>query len=118
MKAKDALGQRGEALAAGYLEESGLTVIDRNWRCPDGEVDIVALDGDVLVVVEVKTRTSLDYGHPFEAITEAKLQRLQRLSGAWSRHHRLTFRQRRIDAVSVLDDGAGRVDVEHLKAVG
>lgn len=118
MRAKDVLGQRGETLAANYLEESGLRVIDRNWRCSDGEIDIVALDGDVLVVVEVKTRTSTAYGHPLEAITEAKLQRLQRLAGAWCRFHNLSFRRRRIDAVAVLDDGSAPVDVEHLKAVG
>lgn len=118
MRAKDALGQRGEALAVNYLEETGLRVIDRNWRCADGEIDIVAIDGHVLVVVEVKTRTSLAYGHPFEAITEAKLQRLQRLAGAWCRFHNLRFRRRRIDAVAVLDDGSGPADIEYLKAVG
>lgn len=118
MRAKDAVGQRGEALAARYLEDSGLHVIDRNWRCGDGEIDIVALDGDVLVVVEVKTRTSLDYGHPFEAITEPKLQRLYRLSAAWRRCHALSFRAHRIDAVAVLHQGTQRPQVEHLKAVG
>lgn len=118
MRAKDAVGQRGEVLAARYLEESGLRVIDRNWRCSDGEIDIVALDGVVLVVVEVKSRSSLDYGHPFEAITEPKLQRLQRLSAAWRRSHGLRFRQHRIDAVSVLQQGNEPAKVEHLKAVG
>lgn len=118
MKAKDVVGRRGEALAARYLEESGLHVIDRNWRCSDGEIDIVALDGDVLVVVEVKTRSSLDYGHPFEAITEPKLQRLQRLSAAWRRFHHLTFRNHRIDAVAVIEAADSAATVEHLKAVG
>ncbi|GAB3260612.1 YraN family protein [Arthrobacter pigmenti] len=118
MRAKDATGQRGEALAARYLEESGLHVIDRNWRCSDGEIDIVALDGDVLVVVEVKTRSSLDYGHPFEAVTEPKLQRLNRLSAAWRRFHALQFREHRIDAVAVLQQGSNPPRVEHLKAVG
>lgn len=118
MRAKDAVGQRGEALAARHLEESGLRVIDRNWRCSDGEIDIVALHGDVLVIVEVKARSSLGYGHPFEAISEPKLQRLQRLSAAWCRSHNLRFRQRRIDAVSVLQKGSEPAVIEHLKAVG
>lgn len=118
MRAKDVVGRRGEALAARYLEESGLHVIDRNWRCGDGEIDIVALDRDVLVVVEVKTRSSLDYGHPLEAITEPKLQRLHRLSAAWRRFHALQFREHRIDAVAVVQQGNKAPTVEHLKAVG
>lgn len=118
MRAKDAVGRRGEAVAARYLEESGLHVIDRNWRCSDGEIDIVAVDGDVLVVVEVKSRSSLDFGHPFEAITEPKLQRLHRLSAAWRRFHALRFREHRIDAVAVLQQGSKPPKVEYLKAVG
>ena len=56
MKAKDLLGRRGEELAADYLESQGMRIVDRNWRCPEGEIDIVALDGDALVIAEVKTR--------------------------------------------------------------
>ena len=56
MRAKDVLGRRGEELAAGYLEAQGMRIVDRNWRCPEGEIDIVALDGDALVIAEVKTR--------------------------------------------------------------
>ncbi|HAP88620.1 MAG TPA: hypothetical protein DEQ49_07835, partial [Arthrobacter bacterium] len=62
MKSKDLLGRRGEELAAGYLESLGMLVVERNWRCTEGEIDIVALDGDALVIAEVKTRRSLDYG--------------------------------------------------------
>ncbi|MCE3245567.1 MAG: hypothetical protein K0S72_1695, partial [Arthrobacter sp.] len=68
MKAKDVLGRRGEELATAYLESVGMLIVERNWRCPDGEIDIVALDGDALVIAEVKTRRSLAYGHPFEAV--------------------------------------------------
>ena len=68
MRAKDVLGRRGEDLAAGYLEAQGMRIVDRNWRCSEGEIDIVALDGDALVIAEVKTRKSLAYGHPFEAV--------------------------------------------------
>ena len=68
MKAKDLLGRHGEDLAVGYLETLGMLIVERNWRCSDGEIDVVALDGDVLVIAEVKTRRSLDYGHPFEAV--------------------------------------------------
>ena len=73
MAAKDALGRRGEAIAARHLEAAGLVIVERNWRCTHGEIDIVARDGGDLVFVEVKTRSSVEYGHPLEAITPIKL---------------------------------------------
>lgn len=118
MKAKDMLGRSGEALAAGYLEAQGMRIVDRNWRCRGGEIDIVAVDGDVLVIAEVKTRKSLAYGHPFEAVDADKLARLHRLGAAWCRHHELRMPLRRVDVIAVLDDGTGDPAVEHLKGVG
>ena len=73
------LGRRGEQLAVDHLEARGMRVIERNWRCRLGEIDLVARDGDDTVFVEVKTRTTADYGHPFESITPVKLARLRRL---------------------------------------
>lgn len=118
MRAKDVLGRRGEEFAAGYLEAQGMRIVDRNWRCPEGEIDIVALDRDALVIAEVKTRTSLAYGHPFEAVGPDKLARLHRLASAWCRDHDLRMPLRRVDVVAVLDDGFGEPTVEHLKGVG
>ncbi|MDQ0820570.1 putative endonuclease [Arthrobacter sp. V4I6] len=118
MRAKDLLGRRGEELAAEYLEAQGMRIVDRNWRCPEGEIDIVALDGDALVIAEVKTRRSVAYGHPFEAVGVDKLARLHRLASAWCRDHELRMPLRRIDVVAVLDDGIGNPAVEHLKGVG
>ncbi|SDW39603.1 putative endonuclease [Arthrobacter sp. yr096] len=118
MRAKDLLGRNGEVLAAGFLENQGMRIVDRNWRCTDGEIDIVALEGDTLVVAEVKTRRSLDYGHPFEAVGAAKLARLQRLASAWCRAHELDVPLRRIDVVSVIDNGIGDPELEHLRGVG
>ncbi|MGX9900601.1 YraN family protein [Arthrobacter sp. SA17] len=118
MKAKDILGRRGEDLAACYLELQGMRIVDRNWRCTEGEIDIVALDGDSLVVAEVKTRTSLSYGHPFEAVGVSKLARLHRLAAAWCRDHELRMPLRRVDVIAVVDDGVGDPVVEHLKGVG
>ena len=80
---RQALGAYGERLAARLLVEQGLVVLDRNWRCPAGEIDLVLRDGDVLVVCEVKTRTSSVCGTPHEAITPVKLARLRRLAAAW-----------------------------------
>ncbi|MGR0159738.1 YraN family protein [Paenarthrobacter nitroguajacolicus] len=118
MRAKDLLGRSGEALAAVFLENQGMRIVDRNWRCPDGEIDIVAIEGETLVIAEVKTRKSLDYGHPFEAVGEAKLARLYRLSSSWCREHHLNARRRRIDVVAVIDNGVGEPQLEHLRGVG
>jgi putative endonuclease len=118
MRAKDVLGRRGEDLAADYLQAHGMRIVERNWRCPEGEIDIVALDGDALVIAEVKTRTSLAYGHPFEAVGVDKLARLHRLASAWCRAQGLRAPLCRVDVIAVLDDGIGEPAVEHLKGVG
>lgn len=107
-----AIGRFGEALAARHLHELGLVVLDRNWRCRFGEIDIVARDGTTLVVCEVKTRSSERYGGPFEAVTDRKALRLRRLAGEWLAAHDVTPSAVRIDVVSVLvpDHGSPRVD--------
>ncbi|MFJ6278740.1 putative endonuclease [Arthrobacter subterraneus] len=117
MRTKDELGRRGEALASRYLEEAGFRVIDRNWRCPLGEIDVVAVDGATLVVVEVKTRSSEAFGHPLEAITPGKLERLYLLASRWARAHDLRFSGFRVDAVAIIDDGTGHPVIDHLRAV-
>lgn len=117
MRTKDELGRRGEALAAHYLESAGLRIIDRNWRCTVGEIDLVALEGATLVVVEVKTRSSENFGHPLEAITPGKLERLYLLASRWARAHDLRFSGFRVDAIAILDDGAREPVIEHLRAV-
>ena len=83
MHAKDALGRYGEDLAAQYLEDLGLVILDRNWRCSAGELDVIARDGDSLVVCEVKTRRSERYGAPVEAVSPRKMRRLRILALRW-----------------------------------
>ncbi|MBA3250945.1 MAG: YraN family protein, partial [Geodermatophilaceae bacterium] len=77
MRAKDMLGRYGEQIAARHLQESGLTILDRNWRCSEGELDIVATDGAVLVVCEVKTRSTVAFGDPCEAVNWRKARRIR-----------------------------------------
>jgi putative endonuclease len=117
MAAKDVLGSRGEDLAATALTEAGMLVIDRNWRCPQGEIDIVAVDGGETVFVEVKTRSSVKFGHPLEAITAQKLARLRRLAAAWCEAHPGDHSRIRIDAVAVIAPSSGTPTVEHLRRV-
>ncbi len=117
VRAKDALGRYGEDVAVRHLEDDGYVVLDRNWRCEIGEIDIVAREGDVLVVCEVKTRSSLRHGSPFEAITERKLHRLERLGMAWMRAQGARPRSMRIDIVSVLRPSTGPLVVDHVRGL-
>ncbi len=117
MADKDALGRRGEQLAADYLVGRGLTIIERNWRCSLGEIDLVAREGAETVFVEVKTRAGLGYGHPLEAITAAKLARLRRLAAAWCEAHPGEAASIRIDAVAVVASRSAAVRIEHLRRV-
>jgi putative endonuclease len=98
-------------------------VLARNWRCREGEIDIVARDGDVLVVCEVKTRRDVAFGTPLEAVTPAKAARLRRLTARWlaaTRDARAAdgvggFADIRFDVVAVLLPRAGAPLVEHLR---
>jgi putative endonuclease len=117
MAAKDALGRRGEELATAFLVAAGYTVLDRNWRCSQGEIDIVAFDGSETAFVEVKTRTSVAFGHPLEAITTLKLARLRRLAAAWCEAHPGNHNRIRIDAIAVIAPRTGTAEIEHLKRV-
>lgn len=117
MRAKDAVGRYGEKVAAAHLVNAGWQILDRNWRCPQGELDIVALDGSTLVTVEVKTRRGTGFGHPAEAVTSAKLARLGRLTAQWLAEHDQRVAQVRIDVLAIILPRAGCATVEHLKGV-
>jgi len=115
MARKDVLGRTGEQLAVDHLIDQGFEIIERNWRCRDGEIDIVAREGRTTVVVEVKTRGGTGYGHPLEAITPMKLARLRRLAGAWCAAHG-PVTALRIDAIAVVAGRAG-IEIEHVRQV-
>ncbi|SFN52617.1 YraN family protein [Mycetocola miduiensis] len=117
MAGKDELGRRGEDLAARYLEDAGYRVVARNWRCARGEIDIIASMADTLIFVEVKTRSGLAFGHPFEAITEAKLARLRGLAARWCAEQHPQAKRIRLDAIAVVAPRNGPPSVEHLLGV-
>jgi putative endonuclease len=112
------LGRFGEAYAARYLVERGMVVLDRNWRCDAGEIDLVLRDGAVLVVCEVKTRSSRAFGSPLEGVTDRKAARLRRLAARWLAEHRLRPDDVRIDLVGVLTPPGGAPQVDHVCGVG
>jgi putative endonuclease len=114
---RKAVGEFGERVACRYLITKGLTVIDRNWRCPAGEIDIVATQGRTVVVCEVKTRTDTRFGTPVEAITAAKANRLYRLGHIWLGEHDVAWSALRVDVVAVVCGRPGAPSVEHLVGV-
>ncbi len=110
------LGDRGEDAAAAFLERQGYAIVERNWRCPAGEVDIVALDGTTLVLCEVKTRRTPAKGTPDEAVTPAKRRRYARLAAAYMQYAGHTDASIRFDVISLLVIAADRALLRHHRA--
>lgn len=117
-KASRALGAHGEGLAAKYLESIGFEILERNWRCAQGELDIVAYEAaqHALVFVEVKTRSGSGFGAPLEAVHPAKAQKLYQLSRLWLHERAVRARNIRVDAVGVLLGGQ-RPEISHVRGV-
>ncbi|MGH2398315.1 MAG: YraN family protein [bacterium] len=104
-----ALGRIGESAARDFLEQGGYRIIASNFRCRYGELDLIAQQGEVIVFVEVKARTTIDYGRPFDAITPLKQRRLLRLALYYLKGRNWLRRPIRFDAVSVTLTPAGSV---------
>jgi putative endonuclease len=102
--ARRAFGARGEELVAGWYRAQGYRVLDRNWRCRAGELDIVAGRDGLVVFCEVKTRSSVAFGLPAEAVTAVKQRRLRTLGLQWLEQSDVRARDIRFDVASVLDD--------------
>lgn len=117
MRAKDALGRYGEDLAVRHLEHAGITVLERNWRCTLGELDVIARDGDCLVVCEVKTRRSTAYGTPVEAVTPRKARRLRRLALQWLDERQVFAPTIRFDVIGVLQPSDGPASIVHVRGI-
>jgi putative endonuclease len=111
-----AVGAYGERVAARHLQDLGLVILDRNWRCPDGEVDLILRDGDALVFCEVKTRRTDTYGSPAEAVDARKVRKLRRLAATWLAGARLGPREIRFDVVEVFPQPRGATRVAHIRA--
>src|SRR5215217_2849709 len=109
------LGDRGERMAADFLERAGWTILARNFRLGHREVDLVARRGEVVAFVEVKTRAGLGYGHPLEAITALKRREIQRVAQIWVERHGREGDVYRYDAVAVLILAGGEPEIEHVE---
>lgn len=113
-----ALGARGELLAAQHLQRAGYAVLERNWRCAAGEIDIVARIGSTVVVVEVKTRAGTGFGHPLEAITREKLSRLRRLALLWCEARGARPSGLRLDVIGIVWAPGRAPVIDHLQGIG
>lgn len=117
MAAKDEFGRAGEDRAAQHLRARGYEILERNWRCAQGEIDIVAARGELLCVIEVKTRRSERFGHPFEAVDDRKRRRLWRLAFAWAQAHPDISRGRplRLEVIGLTGAEPADARLEHLE---
>lgn len=113
------VGQKGEQAARDYLEQHGYSIIETNYRCRLGEIDIIARDGEMVVIVEVRTKTGLAFGRPEESINQEKARKLHRLALQYiqSNYHREV--SSRIDLVAVMiDRNSGQVkDIKQIKNI-
>ncbi|MDH2430101.1 YraN family protein [Sphaerisporangium sp. TRM90804] len=110
------LGRYGEEIAVDFLLAEGLQILERNWRCSEGEIDILARDGPVLVIVEVKTRSGRTHGTAFEAVTPAKFTRLRALASRWLKTQPEWFASVRIDVIA-LERFAGEFVLRYARGV-
>lgn len=116
------LGRWGEQHATELLIENGMTIVERNWRCSLGEIDIIAADGADLVVVEVKTRRDDVKGSPLEAVTPEKITRLRRLAAQWlaaasEQPNPPRYRAIRVDVIAITRPLSGAATVLHVRGV-
>ena len=118
---KQLLGATGEEIAVDYLISHGYVVFDRNWRSKSGEIDIIASEKfnsqDELIFIEVKTRSSRDYGDPIEAISATKYLRMYRLALEWLSENSASREAWRLDVISIVISRAQEIEIDHLKRV-
>jgi putative endonuclease len=115
------LGAHGEELAEQVLLDAGMAIVDRNWRCREGEIDLIAVDEvdetSTIVFCEVKLRRGNGYGHPLEAVTFEKVRRLRRTAAAWLRAHPVIGMEIRIDVIGLLAIPGESMQVVHVRGV-
>lgn len=118
---KQRRGARGEDWAEQVLSEAGMFVIDRNWRCREGEIDLIAIDEvdgeSTLVFCEVKYRTGTGFGTPLEAITADKVRRLRRAVARWLTERQVTTPRIRLDAIGLLDVPGQEIRITHVRGI-
>lgn len=108
------IGNWGEQQACEYLENKGFKILDKNYRCRLGEIDLIALDGDCLVFIEVKTRTSVSYGFPAESIGKRKQNKYIKMASIYAKGKGIYGASFRFDVVEVMIKGPGSWEINHI----
>jgi putative endonuclease len=108
------LGSEGEDLAVRFLQKKGYRIVARNYKTTVGEIDIIARDGDTIVFIEVKTRTDISFGYPFEAVNKRKRQKLKNLALLYLKRQGKESPVR-FDVLSIFCMDNGKKDIEHIK---
>ena len=114
-KVRQAFGAWGEGIAAEYLLRSGMILLERNWRCPDGELDIIAREAETIVFCEVKTRRSNAFGSAAGAVVGQKARRLRRLAAQWLALREPGSADVRFDVICVMPRRQGPPEIDHLR---
>ena len=114
-KTKKEFGKKGEDLACKLLEEKGYEILKRNWRFSHGEIDIVAKDNDILVFIEVKTRSNLEFGPPELAVTKSKQNQIRKMASAYLYINEIKDTDCRIDVVAILFQDSGDPIINHIE---
>ncbi|GAM11431.1 hypothetical protein OR1_03747 [Geobacter sp. OR-1] len=109
------VGSQGEDLATAFLEWQGYVILERNYRCKGGEVDIVAKEGKTVVFVEVKTRRTASYGVPQLSVTPFKQRQIMKASLTWLASHRQLEAPARFDVIAIILHGDGEPAFDHIR---
>lgn len=112
---RKATGRRAENLAAAFLKKKGYRIIDRNFACRLGEIDIIAKEEDELVFIEVRSANGSYFYHPLESITGAKIRRLRRLAQVWMSCKRIEKAYPRFDIISIVFLEKSNAEIEHIR---
>ena len=115
MRTTKALGSDGEDLATEFLRTKRIVPLQRNWRCRDGELDIVATDGVRLIVCEVKTRSGTSFGEPAESVSPQKAERIRLLTRQWLAEHPLSLAEVRFDVLSIVWPSGASPRIQHFE---
>lgn len=118
-RTRQSVGRFGEDQAVRHITGLGWQVLDRNWRCREGELDIVAVDDEGCVVfIEVKTRRGTGYGTPLESVTWKKSRTLMAIAHRWLSDQERWFPSFRIDAIGILMRPGRPVELTHVRGIG
>jgi len=109
------VGSRGEDLATAFLERKGFAIIERNFRCKSGEIDIVAREGSTLVFIEVKSRKTLSYGVPQLAVTPFKQRQISKAALTWLARNNQHDKPARFDVLAILLSSEYQHQIEHIR---